>query len=103
VRQTSKAFLVACVIAATPNLTRAQTAVSGTIMHIFADPSDFVVELSQAGGCGSGYFHVRRANDNFREMVALALAAFTANRTFTVFVTGCAGDRNVISHGYATR
>jgi hypothetical protein len=28
---------------------------------------------------------------------------FTANRTFTVFVTGCAGDRNVISHGYATR
>ena len=41
-RQTSKAFLVACVIAATPNLTRAQTAVSGTIMHIFCTAPGFL-------------------------------------------------------------
>lgn len=81
----------------------AQSVASGTIVIVAADPQDFVIELDQAGVCGSRYFHVQRASANFKEMVALALTAYSASRPVVMFVVGCAGNRNIISHGYAAR
>lgn len=75
----------------------------GAIVRIYPDPSDFVVELSVAGRCGSKFFHVRRANENFREMVAAAYTAFSAAKTMGFFVTSCGGDRNIVSHGFIIR
>jgi hypothetical protein len=88
---------------ALPASAQPATVASGTVIAVFGDPSDFVVELSNAGRCGSRYFHIRRANANFREMVAVTLTAFSTSRPMGLFVTSCAGDRNIISHGYASR
>jgi hypothetical protein len=82
---------------------RALTVTSGTVINVFGDPGDFVLELSEAGSCGSKYFHIQRANANFKEMVAISLTAFAADKRMTMFTASCAGDRNIISHGYATR
>lgn len=81
----------------------AQTAISGTVTGIFGDPSDFVVQLSTRGNCGSNFFHIRRANANFREMVAVSLTAFATSRPMTFFVVSCVNDRNITSHGFTTR
>ena len=81
----------------------AQDASTGTVVMVAGDPGDFVTQLDVNGRCGSPYFHSQRANANFKEMVAVALTAFTTGRRMTFFVTGCAGDRNITSHGYVTR
>ena len=81
----------------------AQNVTSGTITAVYGDPGDFVVELSQAGSCGSRFFHIQRANPNFKEMVAVSLTAFAASKTMGFFVTSCSGDRNITSHGFALR
>lgn len=81
----------------------AHTVAGGTVAHVFADPDDFVVALHNNGSCGSGYFHIRRSNANFKEMVGVVLTAFAANRNMTFFVVGYAGTRNIVSHGDASR
>jgi hypothetical protein len=75
----------------------------GQIVRIYPDPGDFVVELNVAGRCGSRFFHTRRSNVNFREMVGAAYTAFATARPMGFFVTGCAGDRNIASHGFIIR
>ena len=95
--------IVVALLALVPGMAPAQTAVSGKPVILSADPGDFVIQLDTTGPCGSAYFHVPRANVNFREMVSLALTAYATGSTMTLFQTGCAGDRNVISHGYAGR
>ncbi|MFG1188636.1 hypothetical protein [Xanthobacter flavus] len=79
------------------------TVTAGTVVNVFADPSDFVVEMDKAGRCGSKYFHIQRAKANFKEVTAVMLTAFTAGKTFTGFIEGCAGDRNILSHGEVSR
>jgi len=81
----------------------AVTVTAGMPINVFADPSDFVAELDTAGACGSKYFHIQRANANFKEMTAVALTAFSTSKKLTFFVVSCAGDRNIVSHGYASR
>lgn len=88
----------ACLMAVAP--AHAQSVVTGNIAIIAADPQDFVVEMDKAGPCGSKYFHIQRANANFKEMVALSMTAFASNKYMVMFVTSCGGDRNIISHGY---
>ena len=79
------------------------TVTAGTVLFVFADPSDFVVEMDKAGRCGSKYFHIQRTKANFKEMTAVMLTAFTTGKTFTGFVESCAGDRNILSHGAVSR
>ncbi len=86
-----------------PAMASAQTAVTGKPVILSADPGASVIQLDVNGPCGSAYFHVPRTNRNFREMVSLALTAYATGSTMTLFQTGCAGDRNIISHGYAGR
>ena len=62
-----------------------------------------VWRLQRRGPCGSGFYHVQRVSLNFDEMVAVILTAFAANKPMTFFVIGCNGDRNIVSHGYASR
>lgn len=81
----------------------AQNVIAGQIVLIAGDPQDFVVGLDKKGRCGSPYFHMKRASANFKEMVGVELTAYATSRPLTVFITGCEGDRNVISHGYSTR
>jgi hypothetical protein len=104
-KRTSSMVLVAGLAAAVaPTVALAQLGVTaGTINAVFADPSDFVVALDQTGPCGSGFFHIQRAAVNFDEMVAVVLTAFAANKTMTFFIASCGGDRNIVSHGYASR
>ena len=83
---------------------QALTVTGGKIRNIFADPSDFVVELDSAGSCGSHYFHIQRVNPNFKEMVAISLTAFAAGKSMTFFVASCINgtDRNLVDHGFAS-
>jgi len=97
------AWIVVAILALTPTTAPAQTAVSGKPVILSADPGDFVIQLDTTGPCGSAYFHVQRTNRNFREMVSLALTAYATGSTMTLFQSSCAGDRNLISHGYAGR
>jgi len=77
------------------------TAIFGKPVHIFADPSDFVVELNTAGPCGSKFFHIQRQKENFKELTAVALTAFSGGKIMTFFVNACDNDRNFVSHGFA--
>lgn len=77
--------------------------VEGKVAILSADPSDVVITLDKNGPCGTAYFHVQRTNQNFSEMTALAMTAFAGGKTMALFVTSCATDRNIISHGYAGR
>ena len=79
------------------------TLTAGKIIAVFGDPGDFVVQLDTNGSCGSSFFHIQRANANFKEMTAIALTAFSTGKTMTFFVVSCAGDRNITSHGYVSR
>jgi len=78
-------------------------AVAGLITIIAGDPEDFVVQLDKNGPCGSPYFHMKRSSMNFKEMVGVELTAFAMGKPLTVFVTSCVSDRNIISHGFASR
>jgi hypothetical protein len=75
------------------------TETNGRIVNLYADPSDFVIELDAAGSCGSKFFHVRRNHANFKEMTAISLTALSVGKTMGLFVESCSGDRNVLSHG----
>ena len=74
----------------------------GTPVMVYADPSDVVVELDNAGPCKSKYFHIRRARQNFKELTAVVLSAFATGKRLKLFVElPCVkgSDRNFLSHG----
>ncbi|EQB05499.1 hypothetical protein L288_12705 [Sphingobium quisquiliarum P25] len=53
------------------------------------------------GPCGSAFFHIQRSATNFTEFTALMMTAASSGRTVNLLVTGCNGDRNMVSHGEA--
>lgn len=71
---------------------------TGKITAVYADPGDFVVELDTPGDCGSRFYHIQRSRQNFKEVVALFLTAYSAGKRLIVFVESCAGDRNILTH-----
>jgi hypothetical protein len=73
----------------------------GQINEIYADPSDVVLVLDNVGPCVTSMFHIKRSAVNFTEMTALMYTAGAAARPVSVYVSGCEGDRNVVSHGVA--
>lgn len=73
--------------------------VNGKPSIVYADPSDVVVVLSNAGPCGSKFFHIQRAKVNFKELTSLAENALLYNKSLAFDVTDCSGDRNILSHG----
>lgn len=77
----------------------ALTVTHGKPIAVYADPSDVVVELDTAGSCGSKYFHIQRASQNFKELTAAALTAISSGKSLHLFVASCAADRNILSHG----
>jgi hypothetical protein len=86
----------------------ADVIVDGKIEAVYADPSDVVIQLDHTGNCkpfvlggppSSKFFHIQRAQTNFKELTALALTALSAGKTVTFFVTSCVGDRNIVGHG----
>jgi hypothetical protein len=95
--------ILALTVGAMSNAQAETTVTGGMPMNVFADPGDFVVELDTAGRCGSKYFHIQRVAENFKEMTAVVLTAFSVSRRLTFFVVSCANDRNIVSHGYASR
>ncbi len=98
-----KKILSALLLTALPVSVHAQTTgwKEGRIVKLWADPSDFVVELESNGPCGSAFFHIQRSATNFEEMSALMMTAAASGRTVNLHVTSCAGDRNIASHGAA--
>ena len=93
------AFFTAC--AAVYPVSAALTVTIGFPVAVYADPSDVVIELDNAGNCGSKYFHIQRSNPNFKEMTAVALTALANGKKLNLFVSGCLnqGDRNILDHG----
>ena len=87
-------------ISAYPAWPQSITESDGRILNIWVDPSDFILQLSVKGRCGSNFFHVQRDNANFREMVTTMLTGFTTAKSVGLYVKGCNGDRNVVSHGF---
>src|SRR4051794_32662432 len=70
---------------------------SGAILHVWADPSDFVVQLDSATSCGS-FFNVQRSNANFKEVVATILTAFSTTKRMIIYYGACAQGRNIVDH-----
>jgi hypothetical protein len=89
-------------LAAAPASAQPLTHAAGKVSSVYADPSDLVILMNVAGSCGSNFFHVKRASANFHEMTDVALTAYQTGRTLGLYVKGCQGDRNVLSHGYVT-
>jgi hypothetical protein len=90
----------------------ADVVITGKIEAVYSDPSDVVVQLDHIGDCSpfvvvlgggpppsSKFFHIQRAQTNFKELTAVALTAFAAGKTMTFFINSCVGDRNIVSHG----
>jgi hypothetical protein len=77
------------------------TVTTGRPLEVFADPSDVVIGLDTAGTCGSKYFHIQRANENFKEFTAIVLTAIASGKSLRLFVASCSADRNILSHGAA--
>jgi regulation of enolase protein 1 (concanavalin A-like superfamily) len=104
-RFAGKIVLVLAGAASSAGLAHAQTPTShdGSVVAVAADPQDFVFRLDQSGSCGSDWFHIQRSRDNFKEVVAVALTAYSTNRRMIVQVVACAGNRNIISHGLSYR
>jgi hypothetical protein len=71
---------------------------TGMPVAVYADPGDFVIELSVAGDCGSKFYHIQRNRTNFKEVVALLLTAYSSGKKVKAFVESCWGDRNIMSH-----
>ena len=93
------ALLLAIVGGFSGSVYAALTVTIGKPLEVFADPSDVVVALDTAGTCGSKYFHIQRANTNFKELAAVVLTAHSSGKTLRLFVASCSGDRNILSHG----
>jgi hypothetical protein len=75
--------------------------IAGHIVSVYADPSDFVVEIDNVGICASTFFNIQRDQVNFKEVTALLLAAFSSYKRVNLFVKSCSGGRNILSHGGA--
>lgn len=73
----------------------------GKIVEIYADPSDIVLVLDQAGPCGSNFYIIRRNNQNFSEFTSLMYTAAASRQMVNLSVSACENDRNIISHGSA--
>ena len=73
--------------------------IDGKVLAVYADPNDVVVQLDKAGTCGEPFFHISRANLNFKELTAVALTAISTAKNMTLFVASCGGTRNILSHG----
>lgn len=75
----------------------------GTIQTVYSDPSDIVFAINGAPGpCGSSFYHIKRTNENFKEFYGLVLTAFATGKNVNVYISGCASDRNILSHGNVT-
>lgn len=72
---------------------------SGQVKAIHVDSYDIVLTFSQAGPCGSSFYHIVRSNPNFKEMYSAMLLAFGAGKNVSLYVTSCGNDRNILSHG----
>jgi hypothetical protein len=93
------ALLLAIVGSFSSSASAALTDTIGKPQEVFADPSDVVVVLDTAGSCGSKFFHIQRANTNFKELTAVVLTAFSSGRSLHLFVASCSDTRNILSHG----
>jgi hypothetical protein len=77
----------------------ALTVIGGKPLAVYADPSDVVIHLDTAGPCGSNFFHIQRTSQNFKELTSAALTALSLGKGMHLFVSTCASDRNILSHG----
>lgn len=93
----------ACIAFAAALVQAQATRTDGSVLAVSADPQDFVFRLDQKGRCGGDWFIMQRTRDNFREVVAVVLTAYSTNRRMQVQVVSCAGDRNIIDHGFSFR
>ena len=73
------------------------------LIAVYADPSDGVIQTDTPGPCSNSVFYnFQRTQQNFKELMAVMLTAFSTSKDVTVFVTQCVGDRNIIDHGAVT-
>ena len=98
-KRTFMALLISAIVGNFSGAAYAETVTLGKPIEVFADPSDVVIGLDTAGSCGSKFFHIQRANTNFKEFTAVVLTAYSSGKSLRLFVASCSGDRNILSHG----
>jgi hypothetical protein len=96
-----RASLLAIVGSFSSSTYAANQVTTGKPLEVFADPSDVVVGLDKPGPCGSAFFHIQRANENFKELTAVVLTAYASGKSLRLVVddSKCSGTRNVIVVG----
>jgi hypothetical protein len=100
----SYGFGVAAILLLSAQSADAQTfpiQVTSKINKIWSESSRTILELQSVGPCGSIYFDIARSNGNFSEMTALMFTAAASSRSVQLELSGCSGQRNVVSHGAA--
>lgn len=99
-RNLRQAVSAAFLLAATVPLLANEEVNSITIIRFYVDPSDIVILTDTFNGCGSNFFHLRRSNENFKEMHLHLTRVFERQESINLEVfNGCEGDRRIISHG----
>jgi hypothetical protein len=71
----------------------------GQVGSIYVEEGNLAVEMDTKGSCGSQFFIIRRNKDNFKELAAGAIAAFSGGNPMRFYVVSCSGDRNIVSAG----
>jgi hypothetical protein len=72
------------------------------LVTVYADPSDGVIATDTNGPCGSNLYDFQRTQQNFREIMAIMLTAFSSSKNVWVVVSQCSGNRNIIDRGAIT-
>jgi hypothetical protein len=102
-RSSLAATLVIGMMALISSIQLARAVEEARVQVLFADPSDVVVQLDKQGGCGSSFFHVKRASENFKEMVAIFMTAFSLSYRVNAYEDSCEGQRNILGHAWTYR
>ncbi|BCJ89781.1 hypothetical protein IZ6_05160 [Terrihabitans soli] len=99
-------WMSAGALMAIANPALAQNFEMGRVQALYADPGnnpDFVIELDRRGRCGSSFYHLNRSFPNFQQSVDLAKLALAHDKKMLVWIIGCRGDRQLLSHAGAAR
>jgi len=86
---------------------RAVEAQQGKVNDIYIENSEIVIGLSASNGCNpaSGFYHIYRNQENWKELYSIVLAAFLGEKTITIMEKVCppGSDRAIMKRARLSR
>lgn len=99
---TVKRAVTITLLALTTTQSLAYDRIPGQITKVYSESSVFTFTVTgnvAPQPCGGVFFRVDRStNPHFKELYALALAAFMAKSNVEIILSGCVGDRAAVDH-----